>query len=80
MTTTQPTTDRATRLHWAWVVAAVAFVTLIGAAAFRSVPGVLLDPLHEEFGWSHGLIGSAVSLILMLFGLISPFAAASGPW
>jgi MFS family permease len=76
VTTTRPATDRATRLHWAWVVAAVAFVTLIGAAAFRSVPGVLLDPLHEEFGWSHGLIGSAVSLNLMLFGLISPFAAA----
>ena len=64
------------RLHWAWVVAAVAFVTLVGAAAFRSVPGVLIEPLHDEFGWSHGLIGSAVSLNLMLFGLMSPFAAA----
>lgn len=64
------------RLHRAWVVAAVAFVTLVGAAAFRSVPGVLIEPLHDEFGWSHGLIGSAVSLNLMLFGLISPFAAA----
>ena len=66
----------APRLHWAWIVAVVAFVTLVGAAAFRSVPGVLIEPLHEEFGWSHGLIGSAVSLNLMLFGLISPFAAA----
>jgi MFS family permease len=64
------------RLHWAWVVASVAFVTLVGAAAFRSVPGVLIEPLHDEFGWSHGLIGSAVSLNLMLFGLMSPFAAA----
>ena len=26
-------------LHWAWVVAAVTFVTLVGSAAFRSVPG-----------------------------------------
>ena len=40
-------------LHWAWVVAAVTFVTLVGSAAFRSVPGVLMDPLHMEFGWSH---------------------------
>ena len=70
------TTVVAPRLHWAWIVAVVAFVTLVGAAAFRSVPGVLIEPLHEEFGWSHGLIGSAVSLNLMLFGLISPFAAA----
>jgi MFS family permease len=65
-----------TRLHWGWVVAAVTFVTLVGAAAFRSVPGVLIDPLHEEFGWSHGTIGLAVSVNLMLFGLFSPFAAA----
>jgi sugar phosphate permease len=65
-----------TRLHWAWVVAPVSFVTLVGSAAFRSVPGVLMDPLHMEFGWSHATIGFAVSVNMMLFGLISPFAAA----
>ena len=64
------------RLHWAWVVAGVTFVTLVGAAAFRSVPGVLMEPLHDEFGWSHGTIGFAVSVNLVLFGLFSPFAAA----
>jgi MFS family permease len=64
------------RIHPAWTVAAVTFVTLVGAAAFRSVPGVLMDPLHMEFGWSHGTIGSAVAVNLMLFGLFSPFAAA----
>ncbi|MGK8523213.1 MFS transporter [Nocardia asteroides] len=64
------------RPHPAWLVAGVGFVALLGAAAFRSVPGVLLDPLHEEFGWSHGTIGAAVSLNLLLYGLISPFAAA----
>ena len=64
------------RLHRAWIVAAVGFVTLIGAAGFRSVPSVLIDPLHAEFGWSHATISSAVSINLVLFGLISPFAAA----
>ncbi|WP_067475576.1 MFS transporter [Nocardia amamiensis] len=64
------------RLHPAWLVAGIGFVALLGAAAFRSVPSVLLDPLHEEFGWSHGTIGTAVSLNLLLYGLISPFAAA----
>src|ERR1700710_344964 len=49
-------------LHRAWLVAIVAFITLIGAAGFRSVPSVLIDPLHEEFGWSHATIGSAVLL------------------
>lgn len=71
----ETTIDRR-RLHPAWIVAGVGFVTLLGAAAFRSVPSVLMDPLHEEFGWSHGTIGAAVSLNLLLYGLISPFAAA----
>nr|WP_243837530.1 MFS transporter [Cumulibacter soli] len=62
--------------HRAWLIAAITFITLIGAAGFRSVPGVLMEPLNAEFGWSHGTIGLAVSINLLLFGLISPFAAA----
>ena len=40
------------------------------------MPGVLIDPLHDEFGWSRGTIGIVVSVNLVLFGLIGPFAAA----
>lgn len=73
-------TDRSARhsvgLHWAWVVAAVSFVALLGAAGFRSVPGVMMNPLHHEFGWSHGTVGLAMSVNMTLFGLTSPFAAA----
>lgn len=64
------------RIHRAWFVAAVAFVTIIGAAAFASLPGLLIDPLHEEFDWSRGTIGFAVSVNLALYGLTAPFAAA----
>lgn len=64
------------RIHRAWFVAAVAFVTIIGAAAFASLPGLLIEPLHEEFDWSRGTIGSAVSVNLALYGLTAPFAAA----
>ncbi|MFF5230928.1 MFS transporter [Dactylosporangium sp. NPDC000521] len=64
------------RLHPAWLVAAVAFVALVGAAGFRATPGVMLHPLHEEFGWSLGTISLAVSINLLLFGLTAPFAAA----
>lgn len=63
-------------MHRAWWVASVAFVALVGAAAFRATPSVLLDPLHEEFGWSHGTISAAVSVNIVLYGLTSPFAAA----
>ncbi|MFE9659177.1 MFS transporter [Streptomyces sp. NPDC005955] len=64
------------RVHRAWFVAAVAFVTIIGAAAFRSLPGLLFDPLEAEFGWSRGTVGLAVSVNLALYGLTAPFAAA----
>ncbi len=64
------------RLHPAWAVAAVAFVALVGAAGFRATPGVMLHPLHDEFGWSLGVISAAVSINLLLFGLTAPFAAA----
>jgi MFS family permease len=73
---TQVEPRRGIRLHWAWLVAGASFVTLIGAAGFRAVPSVLIDPLHEEFGWSRATISAAVSINLVLFGLISPFAAA----
>ncbi|MDT5338441.1 MAG: hypothetical protein QOD90_3946 [Mycobacterium sp.] len=64
------------RLHWAWVVAAVSFIAILGAAGFRSVPGVMMNPLHHEFGWSHGTVGLAMSVNMTLFGLTAPFAAA----
>ena len=64
------------RPHWAWVVAAVSFIALLGAAGFRSVPGVMMHPLNDEFGWSHGVIGLAMSVNMTLFGLTAPFAAA----
>ncbi len=65
-----------TTLHWAWVVAAVSFIALIGAAGFRSAPGALIGPLQQEFGWSRATISFAVSVNLLLYGLTAPFAAA----
>ncbi|MER5938503.1 MFS transporter [Streptomyces sp. NPDC001928] len=71
-----PKGPRRPRIHRAWFVAAVAFVTILGAAAFRSLPGLLIDPLNDQFGWSRGTIGAAVSINLALYGLTAPFAAA----
>ncbi len=68
--------EQGPRIHWAWWVALATFVTLLAAAGMRSVPGVLLQPLHDEFGWSHSTIGLAVSVNLLLYGGFSPFAAA----
>jgi sugar phosphate permease len=40
------------KLHYAWVVAAVTFVTLVVTAAVRATPSILIVPLEHEFGWS----------------------------
>ncbi|MGV9251648.1 MFS transporter [Streptomyces sp. NPDC003697] len=72
----RPRRRRTMSPHRAWFVAAVTFVTITGAAAFRSLPGLLIDPLHQEFGWSRATIGGAVSINLALYGLTAPFAAA----
>ncbi|MDC3724376.1 MFS transporter [Rhodococcus sp. Rp3] len=67
---------RPARIHPAWWVAAVAFLALFGAAGFRAAPGALMVPLHDEFGWSTSVMSLAVSINLVLFGLVAPFAAA----
>ncbi len=64
------------RIHPAWWVAAVTFLALVGAAAFRAVPGVLIDPLRDEYGWSVSTISFAVAINMALYGLTAPFAAA----
>lgn len=65
------------RLHRAWIIAAVGLLALVGSAGFGATPGVLITPLQEEFGWTRGTIGVAISVNLVLFGLTAPFAAAA---
>ena len=64
------------RIHPAWWAAAVTLLALVGAAGFRAVPGILMDPLHQEFGWSTTTISAAIAVNMALYGLTSPFAAA----
>ncbi len=64
------------RIHYAWIVVAISFVTMLAAAGIRSVPGVLILPLESEFGWTRTTVSLAVSINLLLFGLCGPFAAA----
>ena len=62
--------------HYAWIVLGVTFATLLVAGATRATPGVLIVPLEQHFGWSRATISLAVSLNLVLFGLMGPFSAA----
>ena len=64
-----------TRMHRAWWIVAITFLTLVSAAAFRSTTGVMLLPLENEFGWSRSLTSGAVALHLLVYGFTAPFAA-----
>jgi sugar phosphate permease len=63
------------RIHRAWLVAAVTFLTLICAAAFRSTTSIMFMPLEMEFGWTRSLTSSALSINLVVYGITAPFAA-----
>jgi predicted MFS family arabinose efflux permease len=63
------------RLHYAWIVAAISFLTLLVAAGIRSAPGVLLVPLEQTFGWTHATLALPISIGLLLYGLVGPFSA-----
>jgi predicted MFS family arabinose efflux permease len=67
---------RGPAFHYGWVVAAVTFLVLMAGAGIRATPGVLIVPLEHEFGWSRATVSSAVSLGLLLYGLMGPFCAA----
>ena len=64
------------KLHPAWIVAAITFATLFASAGFRSAPSVLILPLEDEFGWRRDVISAALAINVLLFGLTAPFAAA----
>src|SRR3954462_13426571 len=68
------------KLHYAWVVVGVTFLMmLIAAGSSRSI-AVMMVPIEQEFGWSRATVSAAVSVNLVLFGLMGPFAAAIIEW
>lgn len=61
--------------HYGWVIVAATFLTLLVVAGMRAAPGVLIVPLERDFGWTRATISFAVSINLLLYGLVGPFAA-----
>ena len=66
----------ARNIHYGWVVAGVAFLTMLVTAGAMGSAGVMIIPLRAEFGWSTAEISSALAVRLVLYGLLGPFAAA----
>src|SRR3984957_3052731 len=63
------------RFHYAWVVLAVVFVSMLAGVSVRAAPGVMIGPLRRAFGWDVSTISAAISINIMLMGLIGPFMA-----
>ena len=64
------------RLHYAWIVVIVTFLSLLAAQAVRAAPGVIITSLESEFGWSRTAISFAVSLSILTFGLGGPLGGS----
>jgi predicted MFS family arabinose efflux permease len=64
------------KVHYAWIVAGVTFLTLLAAAGARAMAGVILLPFGNEFQWSRAKVSSIISINIFLYGLVGPFAAA----
>jgi sugar phosphate permease len=64
------------RIHYAWVIAAVTFCAMMTTSAALGLPGAMLRPLSNEFGWNVEQISSVFAVRFALFGLLGPFAAS----
>jgi sugar phosphate permease len=64
------------KIHYGWTIVGITCLVLLTSAGIRSTPGILMVPLENEFHWSRATIALAVSINLILYGCIGPFAAA----
>lgn len=76
MTPRQLAKFSAPRVHYAWIILFVMFLTTLVGMGVRSAPGVIIVPLQRAFGWEVATISGAVSLNILLSGLLGPFMAA----
>jgi MFS family permease len=58
--------------HYGWIILPVAFLALMTAAGVRSLPGIVLVPLENEFGWTRTAISTAIMVSLFIFGFGGP--------
>jgi hypothetical protein len=63
------------RFHYAWVVLGLVFMSMLAGVSVRAAPGVMIGPLRRAFGWDVSTISGAVSVNIILMGLIGPFIA-----
>jgi MFS family permease len=66
------TTDRQSRVHYAWVVLGAVTLVILAASGVRSSFGVFIKPLEAEFGWDRTALSTVAALSLFVFGAVGP--------
>lgn len=59
-------------LHYGWVIVGITLLLLVASAGIRTAPGILIDPLEQDLGWSRGEISWALALSLVTLGFAGP--------
>lgn len=67
-----PTAAAEWRANWPMVLAAVAGMSVSSLAIYST--GMFMDPLAQEFGWSHADIASGLTIYSVLLIFLSPVA------
>jgi sugar phosphate permease len=61
-------------IYYGWLVVVVLFLVLLTSAGVQAIPGIVILPLQEEFGWSRSAISLAIAVGILMFGLGGPFS------
>ncbi len=61
-------------IHYGWLVVVVIFLVLLTIAGIRSIPGLVIKPLEDEFDWSRSAISFAIAVSILMSGLGGPFS------
>src|SRR5262245_10354540 len=64
----------ARRIHYGWVITALAFFYILFSSSALGIASVLIRPMAEELGVSISELSASQGLRFALFGLVAPFA------
>jgi len=63
-----------TRIHYAWIVIAIAAIMHMAGGSIRQAFGVLIIPLQEDMGWSPATVTLAYAMASMTGALLAPLS------
>jgi len=66
---------KTSKVHYAWIILIVTFLSVIVAAVTNTMSGVMMIPFEDEFGWSRASISGAFAVCITLVGFSGPFIA-----